>query len=65
MACVMDVPNNFYNMSWKRVSNDKTRVIFSNNTPIHMRREIIYISGYKDTKELGELFGCFSYGEEP
>lgn len=48
MNCVKDVFNKFYIMSGQKVSNDKTRIVFSKNKPIHIKREHLRLSVYKE-----------------
>lgn len=62
MHYVKEVLENFRNMSGQRVSSDKTRVLFSVNTPSKTRHELIRISDFKETKELGKYLGVHITG---
>lgn len=53
MSCVKNILNLFYNMLGQQVNNEMTRALLSSNTLIHVRRELIIMSGYKETMELG------------
>lgn len=52
MRCVKEVLENFYSIFGQRVSNEKIRALFLNNTPKLLRRKLIHMSGFKETKEL-------------
>lgn len=53
ITCITKFLRNFYGASGERVSVDKSSILFSNNTPIHIRNQIIQMSDLKETKELG------------
>lgn len=63
MDCVRDFRDKFCNISRQRISKDMTRVLFSSNTPNHVRRHLIQMSGYKETKKLEKHLGVPSLGE--
>lgn len=52
-------------MFGQHVSNDKTIILFSSNTHTQVRRELIRMLGYKETKELGMYLGVSITGRSP
>lgn len=57
MECVKKVLEIFYNISCQGVSNEKTIMLFSNNTSKHTRQKLIRMLGYKETNKLGKYLG--------
>lgn len=54
MHCVENVLNSFCKQCGKIVSIEKTRVLFSKNTPLVVKREILNLSRIKETSNLGK-----------
>ncbi|CAL5196207.1 unnamed protein product [Lathyrus oleraceus] len=65
MSCAKDIMGTLCNMSEQCVSNDNTRILFSRNTSTWVRRDLIRMSGYKETKELGIYLGVSVMGRRP
>lgn len=57
ITCITKVPRNFCEASSQRVSVDKSRILFSKNTPMHIRNQIVQVYGLKETKELDIYLG--------
>lgn len=53
ITCITKVPRNLCEASSQRVSVDKSRILFSKNTHMHISNQIVQVSGLKETKELG------------
>jgi hypothetical protein len=52
-------------MSGQKVSTEKTRILFSRTVDVRTRGELINISGFKETKELGKYLGVPLTGKAP
>jgi hypothetical protein len=65
MEAVMEVLNEFCNMSGQRVNYDKSSIFFSRNVPDSKRTILSGISGLKETKNLGKYLGVPALGRAP
>lgn len=57
LACVRDVLNKLCYMSGKWVRMTRLGSSSKKNTLIHVRKELVYMFGYKETRELGIYLG--------
>lgn len=61
----MNVLHKFCEALGQQVSIEKSNIMFSKNTPHHLRREIVQASGLKEVKELGMYLGVALTGQSP
>ncbi|CAI8603758.1 unnamed protein product [Vicia faba] len=64
MDCVNAILNAFCQMSGQHFSVDKTRILFSKNTLMHIKKELIHLSGFKETSDLGKYLGIPLIGKD-
>lgn len=65
MRCVMEVLNNFCEMSGQMVSSEKTSIFFSKNVDTRIRRRLSLMSGFTNTTSMGKYFGIPLLGRTP
>jgi hypothetical protein len=65
MECVMRTLNLFCSMSGQQVSMEKTSVLFSKNINRSTRQELLNISGFRETMQLGKYLGVPITGKAP
>lgn len=62
---MMDVLDTFYAASSQLISKEKTRIMFSANTPVGIRRTIDAHSGFREVNDLGKYLGFPLSGKSP
>lgn len=62
---MMEVIYDLCAASGQQISKEKTRIIFSKNTPVSIRRNIVAMYGFKEVGDLGMCLGVLLSGKCP
>lgn len=65
MECTMEVLHNFCSSSGKRISHDKSCILFSNDTKMHIMEKLLAMSNFKEVNSLGTYLGIPLIGRCP
>ncbi|MCH82717.1 putative ribonuclease H protein, partial [Trifolium medium] len=65
MTCVIESLNEFCRMSGQEISHSKTSILFSKNVHRDTRHNLVRMSGFRETEQLGKYLGVPLTGRAP